>query len=157
MLKARSLVLSLACAAILPWAGPAAADDACAGKPGPVKLNVAVTGLRNDKGEVAVTVYPDIPSRFLAPKGKLLRVRTPTKLPVTHTCFWLPAPAAYAVAIYHDANSDHDFNRNVIGMPTEGYGFSNDAPARMGLPSFESVRFKTHAGDNDIRIRMRYP
>jgi uncharacterized protein (DUF2141 family) len=158
-MKAPSLVLSVAAAiaALLGSVGrPAAAEEACAGQAGPVKLNVEVVGLRDAKGQVAVTVYPDNPRRFLAPKGKLLRSRVPTKTPMTHSCFWLPAPAYYAVVIYHDANADSNFNRNAVGMPAEGFGFSNDAPARMGLPSFSSVRFKTVAGDNTIRIRMRY-
>lgn len=136
-------------------AGPALAAP-CEGPPSSHILKVDVSGLKSAKGQVAVTVYPDVPGRFLAPGGKLARVRTPAITPVTRACFHLPAAGVYAVAIYHDANADRDFNRTLIGLPAEGFGFSNDAPTETGLPSFKSVRFRTTPGETTIRIRMRY-
>ena len=75
---------------------------------------------------------------------------------MAEVCFWAPEPAYYAIAIYHDVNSDHDFNRTIIGMPAEGFGFSNNAPTRVGLPSFESVRFRAGPGTTQVPISMRY-
>src|SRR5262245_28925607 len=102
-------------------AAPAVAAE-CVGEPGATKLMVHVSGLRSAKGMVAVTLYPDEPRRFLAPKGKLLRDRPPAKTPTTTACFYLPKPGHYAIAVYHDENGDRDFNRTIIGMPAEGFG-----------------------------------
>ncbi len=113
--------------------------------------------MRQAKGLLAVTLYPDAPGRFLAPKGKLARVRPSASAPVTAACFWLPASGGYAVAIYHDVNADRDFNRTLVGLPAEGYGFSNDAPTKTGLPAFRQARFYAAAKETVIRIRMRYP
>lgn len=154
-MKARSLGFA-AVALTLAAARPAAAQEACARETGPVRLVVEVGGLRDARGQVAVTVYPDNPRRFLAPKGKLARKRVAARLPVSAVCFGLPQAGHYAVAVYHDSDGDRDFDRNAVGMPREGFGFSNDAPTRMSLPSFESVRFRTRPGENTIRIRMRY-
>ena len=85
------------------------------------------------------------------------KVRTRAVAPTTRACFNLPEAGTYAVVIYHDADGDSDFDRSAIGRPTEGFGFSNDAPARLGLPSFRSVRFAVTPGDNTIRIQTRYP
>ena len=35
-------------------------------------------------------------------------------------------------------------------MPAEGYGFSNDAPTTVGLPSFGDVRFTAPAGPAEV-------
>jgi len=155
-MKARTLLLSAALAAGLITSSTARAED-CEGQPGAgaVKLSVESAGLRAARGEVAVTVYPNNPRRFLAPHGKLARVRVAATAPVTHTCFWLP-PGIYAVAVYHDQNGNHDFDRDLLGVPLEGFGFSNDAPTRFGLPPFEAVRFKLPAGGRTIRVQMRY-
>lgn len=123
---------------------------------GAAKLTVATSSLRSAEGEVAVTVYPDDPKRFLAKGGKLARVRTSAVQPVTRACFWLP-PGAYAVAVYHDENGNRAFDRTMLGVPREGYGFSNDAPASNGLPSFASVRFRLPAAGRTINVHMRYP
>lgn len=125
----------------------------CAGT-GAATLSVAATNLRNAKGEVVFTVYPDDRKRFLAKGGKFARLRAPAAAPVTTACFRLPA-GHYAIAIYHDENGDHDFNRTLF-VPKEGFGFSNDAPTTFGLPPFDKVRFAVPAAGTTMRMRMRY-
>ncbi len=136
-------------------AAPVSAQE-CGGVAGngAVKLVVQATDMRNGKGEVAFTIYPDDKGRFLAKGRKLYRTRVPVRLPVTNSCFWVK-PGYYAIAQYHDENADHDFNRT-LWMPKEGFGFSNDAPTSVGLPSFESARFQVPAGGSTIRMKMRY-
>jgi uncharacterized protein (DUF2141 family) len=145
---------ALACAFGLA-ATPALAAE-CAGEPSSTKLTVHVSGLRSAKGLMAVTLYPDESRRFLAPKGKLLRDRPPSRTPVTTACFWLPKPGFYAIAVYHDENGDKDFNRTIIGMPAEGFGLSNNPSTKTGLPSFKSVRFEAGPGETQTRITLRY-
>ncbi|MFV0625287.1 DUF2141 domain-containing protein [Sphingomonas sp. ac-8] len=138
------------------FSAPAQAAPSCVGEPGAgkVKLEVAATALRNAKGEVAFTVYPDDSSRFLKGGAKLARARVKASAPTTRACFWLP-PGHYALATYHDENGDHQFNRTAFTIK-EGFGFSNDAPATLGLPSFKSTRFAVPAGGTSIAIKTRY-
>ena len=132
-------------------------DKDCVGRKGDVRLIVQVGALRSNAGEVAITVYPADPERFLAPHGKLLRQRVKTSAPMTQGCFNLPVADAYAVEVYHDANASRELDRTALGMPTEGYGFSNDAPTRYARPSYDAARFMVKPGDNTIRIKIRYP
>lgn len=147
---------AIAIAASLLAAGPALADQGCAGlrAPSSSKLNVLIAGVRPPKGEVAITVYPDDRRRFLAKGGKLARQRVRAAASV-RTCFWLP-PGAYAVAIYHDQDGDRDFDRTLVGLPAEGFGFSNDPDTKTGLPSLAAVRFRLGAGERQIAIQMKY-
>ncbi len=46
----------------------------------------------------------------------------------------------YAIKLYQDENQNGTIDKNVIGIPTEGYGFSNNGGA-MGQPSFEDAKF----------------
>lgn len=142
-------------AGLMSTAPAGAQAPACTGarQPGSVRLTVIATGLRNAEGEVAFTLYPDDPKRFLAKKGKLLRARVPARAPSAAACFWVP-PGHYAVATYHDENGDHHFNRTLFSIK-EGFGFSNDAPTTLGLPTFEKVRFAVPS-NAEIRIRTRY-
>lgn len=137
-------------------AGAADGGGGCEGRPTSTRLIVQVGQLTSNQGEVAITVYPSDPRRFLAPGGKLMRVRTRAVAPLTQACFYLPKPDAYAVAVYHDANANHAFDRNALGTPSEGFGFSNDAPTKFGVPSFDATRFTAKAGDNVLRVKMRY-
>ncbi|MEG3165807.1 DUF2141 domain-containing protein [Sphingomonas sp. PB2P19] len=131
-----------------------AVAQTCVGTPrnGAVKLAVEATTLQNRTGEVAFTIYPDDKGRFLSKGGKLTRARVSATDP--RACFWL-APGYYAIAQYHDENGDHKFNRTLF-LPKEGYGFSNDAPTAVGLPSFAATRFQLPANGRVVRMKMRY-
>ncbi|MEE9431947.1 MAG: DUF2141 domain-containing protein [Melioribacteraceae bacterium] len=47
----------------------------------------------------------------------------------------------YAIAIYHDENSNKELDRNFLGMPSEDYVFSNYASGSFSPPSFEDAMF----------------
>lgn len=61
----------------------------------------------------------------------------------------------YTVNIFHDENSNRDIDKNFIGIPTEGYGFSNN-PNLLGPPSFEKTKFSHLQSINRLTIKMRY-
>jgi len=136
-------------------ASAATADD-CEGHESQTKLTVQVTGVRAAKGEMAITLYPDDAKRFLAPHQKMARVRAVAQAPLTTACFWLPAPGYYALAIYHDENGNRAFDRTIVGLPAEGFAFSNDPPTPTALPPFKAVRFKAGDGETKIKVKLRY-
>ena len=76
-------------------------------------------------------------------KGKMPFKRT--KVAVTRaqqsiTFIDLPA-GEYAVKIIHDENDNGKFDTNIIGIPKEGFGFSNNSKGKMGPPSFSKAKF----------------
>jgi uncharacterized protein (DUF2141 family) len=119
-------------------------------------LRISVSGMRSDKGNITITIYPDEPSHFLDGAYKLARQQLTVTLPVTSACFTVAAPGNYAVALFHDENDNHHFDTNALGIPTEGYGFSNNPTLYFGPPDLSKVRFSAHPGDNPIAIRMKY-
>jgi uncharacterized protein (DUF2141 family) len=40
-------------------------------------------------------------------------------------------PGVYGVQAFHDQNDNFDLDRNFLGLPKEGMGFSNDAPCGL--------------------------
>ena len=62
----------------------------------------------------------------------------------------------YALSVYHDENGDDQFNRNKLGIPTEGVGLSNNPKILFGLPAFEKMRFKIAEAETTIRIGLKY-
>ncbi|MGQ0660949.1 DUF2141 domain-containing protein [Sphingosinicella sp.] len=135
---------------------PALAQD-CTGRPSATRLFVTVSGVRAAQGLIAVTLYADDSSRFLARRGSLYVGRVPARAGVTRVCIHVPAPGIYGLAVYHDANADRRFDRTMIGLPAEGYGFSNDAPTLFGLPRFRSVRLAVPRDGFHTSVRLRYP
>ena len=64
----------------------------------------------------------------------------------------LPA-TAYAVSIVYDWDSDGELDKNFIGIPTEAFGFSNNATAFFGPPDWDAAHFALQ-GDLTIEIEL---
>lgn len=60
-------------------------------------------------------------------------------------CFQDVAPGRYAVKLFHDRNGDGELATNMFGIPSEPYGFSNNAPAQFGPPAFADAAFEVDA------------
>ncbi|WP_426175501.1 DUF2141 domain-containing protein [Massilia sp. TWR1-2-2] len=66
----------------------------------------------------------------------------------------LPA-GEYAFALFHDANANEKLDKNMFGIPTEDYAFSNNAVGKMGPPSYDSARFTLPAAGATVRVSLR--
>jgi uncharacterized protein (DUF2141 family) len=120
-------------------------------------LNVVATGMRSGKGELAITVYADKRGDFLAKGGSIWVARVDAVEGTTRGCVFLPATGVFAIALYHDEDGDKSFDRSGIGLPAEGYGFSNNPATLAGLPSFGSVRMSVPKTGMTAKITMKYP
>jgi uncharacterized protein (DUF2141 family) len=136
-------------------AEPASAD--CTGHPSNTKLYVVVQRVRSSKGLIAVTLYADIRSKFLAKRGSLYVGRVSATAPTTRACIYVPAPGIYGLVVYHDENANRWFDRSIIGLPTEGAGFSNNPSTFLGLPAFSAVRLNVPHTNMETTVRLRYP
>ena len=132
------------------------ASDCSAGATDQIRLQISVSGMHNTAGNVTVTIYPDEPNHFLDGAYKLARQSVPVTLPVTHLCFAFVKPGYYAVALFHDENNNGHFDTTLLGIPAEGFGFSNNPTLYVGPPSLSQVRFEAHPGDNPISVQMKY-
>ena len=135
----------------------ATAPAGCTGTPSQTWLNVVVDGVRSGKGLVAVTLYADDSSKFLARHGSLYVGRVNAQPGTTRACIFVPKPGIYALALYHDENASKGFDRTGLGLPAEGFGFSNNPATLAGLPSFKSVRLAVPKSGLTTRIHLRYP
>ena len=61
----------------------------------------------------------------------------------------------YAFAVYHDANANGKMDKNLIGMPTEDFAFSNNAMGKMGPPDYASAKFAMPAAGATVRVSLK--
>ena len=65
-------------------------------------------------------------------------------------------PGSYGVIVHHDINSDGEVNQNFLGIPSEGIGFSRDAPVRFGPPRWADAEFTVGADRVTLNIMLRF-
>ena len=60
----------------------------------------------------------------------------------------------YAISLFVDSNSNKIIDKNFLGIPTEQYGFSNNATGFLGSPSFKDASFNL-VNDSNIKISLK--
>ena len=95
-------------------------------------------GVAVQQGSVLVAIY-DRQDAFDQndPAAAISRLQFASDRPIAR--FQVSAdqlPARFAVAAYQDHDGDGQLSRGPLGIPAEPYGFSRDARATLGRPSF---------------------
>jgi uncharacterized protein (DUF2141 family) len=115
-------------------------------------LEVVVTNIQVATGFVRLGLYDD-PASFPKRSGTIDGGDVVVKGNTATYVFRNLKPGVYAIAIYHDANANKRFDKT-LGIPMEGFGFSNNARPRLSAPSFKRAAVTLKAPRTRITIRL---
>ncbi len=118
-------------------------------------LQVNVEELRNNDGLVRLALY-DRPERFPTSGESFVIFDVPIPHEGLSVLFSDLPPGEYALALFHDEDGDNVFDKGFLGLPLEGFGFSNDATVFFSAPSFRAAAVTVGEGLTTITIHMRY-
>ena len=135
---------------------------ACALPVRAAELEVVITGLHSPDGNVLVALHraPESSPDATVPDAPLVaNAAHPSDTDEVVVVFPDLLPGDYAVGAFHDANSNGELDANAFGMPTEGYGFSNDARGFMGPARFAdaAVAVVADVKRHRVSVRVRCP
>ncbi len=120
-------------------------------------IHVKILGIRNSAGTVACALFkgPDgFPTEYMHSATNIMMMKVQDKQ--ARCDFADIPPGTYALAVIHDENKNGKLEANWVGVPTEGYGFSNDAKALMSAPSFDAASFPYNGRDLELTISLNY-
>ncbi|MBH8576221.1 DUF2141 domain-containing protein [Nostocaceae cyanobacterium CENA369] len=119
-------------------------------------LSVEIDGLKNKQGQVCVSVFASSQG-FPSNRDRVIQrqctkiTETPMKINFNNL-----KAGNYAVAVFHDRNNDLTLNRNDLGMPIEGFGFSRNPEVRTSAPKFGDAAFLIAGPNTNIQIKLKY-
>lgn len=119
-------------------------------------LKIEVEGLRNQQGVVNITLF-DKSDGFPEDIENAFRISS-TEVSGRKAVFEFKnlKPGDYAFAILHDEDKDGKMDKNFIGMPKEGFAFSNNYRPRAGAPSFDDARIIIGEGTHSVKAEIIY-
>lgn len=120
------------------------------GAAGAAEVTVEVSGLRNANGTIYAAVCTE--EEFLNPTCSFFGAAPASTGAVTVP--GVPA-GTYAVQVIHDENDNQTLDRPGF-LPTEGMGFSRDAPMRRGPPRWSDAAFDLAEPGARVPLTMRY-
>ena len=120
-------------------------------------IHVNVLNIKNSTGKVACALFKSpvgFPTEFLRYATNLMAIEIQKSQ--ARCDFEDIPPGTYAIAVVHDENMNGKLDTNFLGIPTEGYGFSNDVKGLFGPPSFSAASFTYDGRDIDLTISLHY-
>lgn len=118
-------------------------------------VTASITGLRSQKGQILACLTTDartFPNCDKDPQARKLTVPVSGEIRLD---FGRVPEGRYAISLIHDENGNGKLDTALM-IPREGFGFSRDAPVRMGPPRFDKAAFDVGAENTRMTIKMRY-
>jgi uncharacterized protein (DUF2141 family) len=117
-------------------------------------FELTVDGISEEKGEIRIAVF-DSEQAYNDKENPLYAVVIPVD---GEKISWkqdsLPF-GNYAIAVYHDKNVNGELDSNLLGIPKEAYGFSNNARGRFGPASWEDAHFEVTSEQSSMTILIK--
>lgn len=98
------------------------------------KLTIEFSSLRNDNGEVLLELSNEKGEKTGGYSANIVEKRCVINVENLN-------PGKYAFRYFHDENKNKKLDTNLLGIPREGFGFSNNAKGKFGPPSFKQMIF----------------
>lgn len=121
----------------------------------PVKFEI--NNLKNSDGSIVVSIYND--SKSFDDGIPAMRKAISKKKNMDNGIFkaeiWLP-PGVYGFVFVDDEDNDGEMTNRLIGIPKEGFGFSNFYLSGFKKPKFSDFSFMLNENSDTLQIRLRY-
>ena len=132
------------------------------------ELRVTIDGVASSSGTLMVGLY-DSEDHFrsaianaanlglLNDRSRLVGIAMRAVAGTQSVVFTNLKPGTYGIIVFHDENDNGKLDENSWGVPTEGYGFSNNAEGFLAAPSFQDAAVILDSPDRAIAITLKYP
>ena len=120
-------------------------------------LSIEVRGVRSGDGRVYVAVHgPESKDTFPSGDDVVSGLRESARIgTLRFVVSDLPA-GRYAVNAFHDENDNGELDTNLVGIPSEGYGFANDPRVTFGPPDFDAAAVTVSESSGVAVLTMSY-
>jgi uncharacterized protein (DUF2141 family) len=115
-------------------------------------LTVEITNIKSTGGHLRVALYKPT-NEFGSAKPDYHKVH-PVPVPGSLRVAFNVPPGTYALAIYHDLNSNGKLDKNLVGYPKEPFGFSNNYRPLLSAPKFHDCAFELTEQGASLTIKL---
>ena len=116
---------------------------------------IEVSGFKNTRGTLNCRLFSKA-ADFPDDEG-IVTLRVPITGPNTSCSFSNVEPGTYAIAVVHDENGNGKLDKNFVGVPSEGYGVSNNKTYALSAPKWNESTFTLGTNESKtLQVKLRY-
>lgn len=119
------------------------------------EIKLVVANLKNNQGVVRVLLFNG-ENGFPNNKEKAIISATGAIINNKATFTFHEIPQGnYAISVFHDSQNVGYLRTNILGIPKDDYGFSNNAIGHFAPPPFDKAKFRVGKKPIELIIRLR--
>ena len=104
---------------------------------GDISLALEINNLQSNNGLVYIRILDQSENPVIVGTSSVVNYSTKIS-------FDSISPGKYAIQFFHDENENQKMDFNLIGIPKEKFGSSNDVKPVLGPPKFEKMLFEIY-------------
>ena len=112
---------------------------------GDISLEMEINNLESNKGPIYIRILDENENPVIVGTSPVINYSS-------EISFDSIFPGKYAIQFFHDENENQKMDFNLIGIPKEKFGSSNDVKPILGPPKFEKMLFEMY---EDKKIVMK--
>ena len=112
---------------------------------GDISLEMEINNLESNKGPIYIRILDENENPVIVGTSPVINYSS-------EISFDSIFPGKYAIQFFHDENENQKMDFNLIGIPKEKFGSSNDVKPILGPPKFEKMLFEIY---KDKKIVMK--
>ena len=112
---------------------------------GDISLEMEINNLESNKGPIYIRILDENENPVIVGTSPVINFSS-------EISFDSISPGKYAIQFFHDENENQKMDFNLIGIPKEKFGSSNDVKPILGPPKFEKMLFEIY---EDKKIIMK--
>ena len=112
---------------------------------GNISLEMEINNLKSNKGPLYIRILDENENPVIVGTSSVTNYSSKIS-------FDSISPGKYAIQFFHDENENQKMDFNLIGIPKEKFGSSNDVKPILGPPKFEKMLFEIY---EDKKIVMQ--
>ena len=112
---------------------------------GDISLEMEINNLESNKGPIYIRILDENENPVIVGTSPVINYSS-------EISFDSISPGKYAIQFFHDENENQKMDFNLIGIPKEKFGSSNDVKPILGPPKFEKMLFEIY---QDKKIVMK--
>ena len=104
---------------------------------GDISLEMEINNLESNKGPIYIRILDENENPVIVGTSPVINYSA-------EISFDSIFPGKYAIQFFHDENENQKMDFNLIGIPKEKFGSSNDVKPVLGPPKFEKMLFEIY-------------
>jgi uncharacterized protein (DUF2141 family) len=123
------------------------------------RIRLEIVGFKNDKGQVLINLFSSKSAKgFPSDPKAAFKSAVIEKIENGQASieFEQVPFGDYAIALIHDENLNNELDTNLLGIPKEGYAFSNNYRPRVRAPRFKDAAFTLNRSSKSLRLEVIY-